>query len=1327
MHHLSVHIPPKALATKTLLVLATCLLLPTVVLAGLNMIGRQSQNEGMQVVPAPGKVVIDGDLKDWDVSGRIWAFADSAIRNRYSVEVAAMWDQKYLYLAAHWKDPTPMYNTVDPEFNPTEGWKSDAWQMRIKSDKNCWITTWFFTPKKVPVMHISDWKNPARDKDGQDVTLLRADEGGVDLGHGVEMAYKTDEDGKGFVQEVKIPWNIIYREPPSIAAGLTFRMGQEFMWGDPTGKTWPVHRYADNMQPGQTSREFFWTATNSWGDMRLVDKGNLTPRQYVDEEGKLRGAVPLRLTVPKAAARFTVAINDAAGKRVRNLGGDLLPEEYADPQAGTAADGSKRVVVPWDGLDDNGRLVPPGEYKVVGLAHEGLGAEYQMCFYNPGTPPWDTRNGSGAWGADHSAPHNVAAAGEWTIVSWGFAEGGHGIIALDAKGKKRWGEKRGATILAADADHVYAFANAWNVKNALCRLSAKDGSYKPFVLDGKPRPFELKFADLFGDAVAADDRGTALAVGDGRLLLGLASGKIAVLDAASAKLIKMFDAPDPSAVAFGGGKLYAISDGKLCAVDIDAGKLATIATPGLGKAGAIAVDGEGNIAVADRGPDSQVKVYSPAGRLVYTCGKKGGRPIRGAFDEQAMMRVSSVAVDARGEIWAVESWEYPRRVSVWNKQGQLVRDYVGNTGYAGTGCYLHDTDPTRAYVGPIELKIDLPTRSWKVASVLWVPDVQRGESFPVGAGSHVMPQRFTSSASGKAREYLYAHDPRDGGGQVVYMDRGGRWQPVAAVCLAGHVSGGFAHNGDVIAPPSGELDGCDSYDGVFWNDTNRDGKVQRNECEILPCAKPKNPKSRPTAPLSLTNGWGGRIGKDLVFYTAGLTRYKPIGFADDGAPLYGSKGMEQMDVAATGDLVPVVEEDRILCLKESLVGIDAATGAIQWTYPNPFPSVHGSHRATMPKPGLLIGPLRIVGVADVGQRVGRVLLLRGNLGQDFYLTTDGLFVGAMFQDGRLPSDPLPATEEQLVGMPMESLSGGGEPFNGWFGKQADGKIRMTNGLARQAGMILEIKGLDSIRRFTGSAVQLSQKDIIKADEDNAARAVAAVQAKNYAIRPAQGKFVVDGKADEWKELPAAPLERSGQPNRGTVKLAYDDQRLFALLDVRDANGWQNEGKDFSRLFKTGAAVDLQLCVDPAATKDAKRAKVGAGDVRVVIAPFEGKPAAVVMKPVDLAAGAALKKEYVSPVGAKVFDRVEVIAGAKVMVNKSAGRYLIEIAIPLEAIGLKPSPGLVLRGDMGFISADAAGQINTARTYWANPNTNLVNDLPLEAWLSPNAWGQWTFE
>ena len=1320
-----------------------------------NMIGRQSQNEGLPVVPAPGKIVVDGKLDDWDFSGRIWVFADKAVRGRYSVEAAGMWDKKHLYLAAKWRDPTPAYSTVDPDFNVNDGWKSDSWQMRIRTDRPVWLTTWYFTPKKMPVLHAAYWKNPNDPRAGQDAVVYRAKPGGTDLGGGVEMAYRVDAGGKGYVQEVKIPWSVLYKKVPPIAPGLVFRLGNEFLWGDPTGKTWPIHRYADNMQPGHTSREFYWTAQRAWGDAKLLAKGNVPVRRYVDEASKLPGTAPIRLKVPKSAARFTVAINDAAGRRVRNLAGDFVPEDclVADEPDG------RTVEVKWDCLDDSGRLVEPGTYRTVGLTHEGLAAEYEMCFYNPGTPPWQTADGSGSWGADHGAPVRVARAGDWMIVSWPFAEGGSGIIGIDAKGQKRWGEKRGAYRLAADDRFVYAVSSSWHSKGRLCRLGAADGSYKPFVLDGKARPFELSLQDLgivkapspeedehkktvaAGDLTAVEAEGdvTALAAGAGKLLVATRSGKLAVLEAASARLERLLAVPGISALAMGAkGRCYGLRAGKVVSIDLATGKAVAAPTPGMGKAAAIAVDNDGNLLVADVGPDSQVKAYSPAGRLVYTCGRKGGRPLRGAFDPQAMMHMSSVAVDAKGTVWVVESWNTPRRVSLWGRDGKLVRDYVGNTGYAGTGCFLHDTDPALGYCGPVELKLDKARGSWRVSRVLWVPDDTQGECFPVPTGSHIMPQRFTSAASGKPREYLYTHDPRDGAGQVVYMASGDAWRPVAAICRVAHIAGQIDRYGWIVEAPAGEFADLNAYDGVFWSDRNKDGRPQRRECTIVKTPKPGNVKGTPRAQrgkdaLSLENGWGGRMDtRGLTIYCDGLTRYRPVGFTDDGAPIYGPKGMDRFGPDERGDLVPVPEENLLLCLSfkgyadrtTGMLGIDTRTGKVLWSYPNLFPGVHGSHRATMPKPGLLIGPLRICGVADVGGKVGRVFVMRGNLGQDFFMTTDGLYVGAMFQDGRLPGESLPDKETSLRGMPMEAFSHGSEAFNGWFGRQSDGKIRMTTGFPRESAMILEVKGLQSIRRFRGPDVVLDRKVILKADAENGARALAAAKPKACTVPRMSAAPKIDGDPREWRDVPALPVDHTHRPAWTTARLAYDADHLYVFFDVVDQSPWRNEGKDYTRLFKTGDAVDIQLATQGG---PAKRRDPAAGDLRIVLAQLNGKPVAVLMRPVEPGAPKDKLVKYHSPVTDKVFDRVELLADARVAVRVHSGRYRVEAAIPLKTLGLAPKAGLAIRGDVGVIASDSQGRINTARTYWSNPNTNLVSDLPHEAWLYPNTWGELTFK
>ena len=1328
----------------TLLAIGIISILP--VLSAENMIGRQSQNEGILVLPTPGKVTVDGDLKDWDLSGRIWVFADSLVRNRYSVEESAMWDKDNLYLALKWKDPSPMFSLIDPAINSDEGWKEDAWQIRMtNADSTLWITMWYYTALKQPVLHFKYWKDKNNLNPGTEVKMLVAKPGSTDLGEGAEMSYKADADGNGYVQEVKIPWKLLYKNVPDMKPGEKLRMGNEFLWGDPTGKTWPVHRYADNMQPGKTSREFFWTARDVWGDATLVAKGNVPVRQYISDGVKVLGTIPVRAIIPKDAAKFTIVIDDQAGNRIRNLAGDCEPSEYI--VKGKEKKGMCTVEVKWDGLDDKGKMVAPGTYKVRGLTQKGISAEYEMCFYNPGTPPWETKDGSGSWGADHAAPNNVAAGGDWTIVTWPFAEGGQGIIGIDSKGQKRWGDRRGVSIVTADANYAYAYVTGWYVGETICRYSIKDGSFQPFVIDGKPRTFDLPLAEILGDPKPGKIKG--MAINGSNLVITLDTNKLIILDAASAVVKKQFDIDAPAQAAFSkDGKLYIMSGGqvtpvegivngnplnittrtggKLNQVNLETGAQTTIATPGLGNGGAIAVDNDGNIAIVDKGADCQVKVYTPAGKLAYTCGKKGGRPIRGDFDEQAMVRMSSVAVDSVGKVWVVENWNYPRRVSVWGKDGTLIRDYIGNTGYAGVASYLHDQKSDMAYTGPIEMKID-HAGNWKVTKVLWVPDESKGESFTIDTAANEIPCRFTNSSSGKPHEYMFVHDTR-ATGSVVFMERNGKWQPVSAITLAGYISGDREYNGAVKVQPTGELAGLNYYDGIIWNDNNKDAKVQRNECTVILSSQPGTDKRGGQPGLAVGSGWGGRMGDDLSIYTDGLVRYKPVSFTDDGAPVYSLDGRIPLGNKDWGDITPVPGEDKLIVLSMNgyagptkLTGVNTVTGKVEWYYPNPYPGVHGSHNATMPKPGLLIGPLKTMGVAKISETIGNVFVMRGNLGQDFFLTTDGLFVGSLFQDGRLPGESLPDKESLLKGAPMDAYSEGGEPFNGWFGKQDDGKVRLTTGMARQGAMILQIKGLDTIQRFDANTVTIDVKSLQQAEAYNIARPTIASVPKSYEMVRIDKIPVLDANPLEWAAIKAIPIERQGQPDKGSVKLTYDDSNLYALFEVSDSTPWLNAGKDFGRLFKSGDAVDLQLSNVPGSKPHADPQR---GDMRIVISQLQGKAVAVLMMPVDPTASKEMGKNYTTG-WTKHFDRVELLTDAKVAVKVEAKRYFVEVSIPLAKIGMTLKSGTTFRGDVGFISSDAMGIIDTGRTYWGNQATNLVNDEPLEAWLYPNSWGEIT--
>jgi len=1266
-----------------------------------NMVGNQSQNEGILVLPTPGEIVIDGKLDDWDLSGRIWVFSDKGVRDRYSVKISAMWDQDNLYLAARWQDPTPMNSKVDPDFNPENGWRSDSWQMRFLTDHKSHLTTWYFTEKKLPVMHVS------HDRKGEGGDLLQGRDGKT-MGRGIELAYKR-VDANSFVQEIKLPWRELYKEAPEITSGLVFRLGNELLWGDVTGgKNMPSHRYADNMQAGMTSREFFWTNDKAWGNATLMAKGDVETRSYFSQGSQPQGVIGVRAEIPAEATTFTLVINDSTGQRIRNLVADSDPIDY---EVGLSAQ-TRTVDVKWDGLDDEGNLVSPGTYTVQGLGHQGIDAMYEISYYNPGTPVWNTADGSGGWGGDHADPLRVATAGDGIILSWAHAEGGSGLIGLDAQGRKVWGDRRGAKWLAADATYVYAI-NEDHLKKQLTlnRFEVKKGAYAPFVLEGKARPFDLYLMDILGqeDEIAEV---TAITRHLDTLVISLADGRVVVLDGATAVPRKTFEVPGIIALASEGKALYGATETSVFMLDPLTGKATSTAISGLGQITSIATDPAGYIFVADMGADKQIKVFDVDGELVSTCGVKGGRPIRGVYDKQAMLRVRSIAVDQAGQVWAVENWANPRRVSVWNAEtGKLVKDYVGNTGYSARSSWLSD-DPDVAFIGPVKMQLDKEQKTYEVSEILWVPNRDRNEGFSLWGDMHwySCPTFFDVEVDGRKTRLLYSNGVY-GRYHTVYAPRNDCWQPVATLTSVKQLK---------IEIPNLDLSGHEDQEGVFWNDLNEDAAVQLEECVFVPEGLP------------LWGFWGSTPGSDGSIFLnnrrMGSFRFRPVRFADDGAPVYGPEGLEKLAGKLEADIVPLLNDGLVL----NLGGHPSKGGWLQanspdgrqtfWRYPNPYPGVHGSHNAPMPQPGLLVGPLNILGTAKVNDEVGKVLMIRGNLGSDYLFTVeDGLFIGSIFGDLRLPMPVLPEKESDLFGQSVKQYTNGGEPFNGWFGAQNDGKVRMLNGMAGQAAMIYEMTGLDTIERIQAASLEIDTAMLVQAEADNQARTANTTAPVAYELTQMTASPTLDGKGNAWKERPALTMETQGNPSTGVAKLAYSATHLYATFTVKDSSPWMNTGKEWDKLFKTGDAVDIQLRMKPE-TGEKMNPMVTEDDLRIVIAPFEGKPVAVLMRPMDTSAPDDLKKAYNSPVTTKVFDRVEILQDAQIHVSVKKNAYVVEVGVPLQALGLSLSPGTILRGDLGIIVSNQTGTSNIARVYWSNKHSNLVNDLPSEAWFNPGSWG-----
>ena len=92
------------------------------------------------------------------------------------------------------------------------------------------------------------------------------------------------------------------------------------------------------------------------------------------------------------------------------------------------------------------------------------------------------------------------------------------------------------------------------------------------------------------------------------------------------------------------------------------------------------------------------------------------------------------------------------------------------------------------------------------------------------------------------------------------------------------------------------------------------------------------------------------------------------------------------------------------------------------------------------------------------------------------------------------------------------------------------------------------------------------------------------------------------------------------------------------------------------------------------------------------------------------------------------DYVDVLAGREIEVKVSAGNgYVVEAAMPLAALGLKPADGLTLRGDFGATHGDPDGQRTRLRTYWNNQHTGIVDDAVFELQMEPKNWGEITFK
>ena len=212
---------------------------------------KPSEISSLDVVAAPGRLAIDGDLSDWDLSGRFEARCPGSFAESYFVEGSLMYDRQCLYIAARIGDPMPMRNLIDPGTDPWSAWMGGSLQLRLSTDRDFgWplkvmrpsyrhgpdkpipqdtshsivhLTLWYFQPREQPCLELRYGMNLDR---------------GVVNPPGWQGAFRKAPDGKSYTLECAIPWTLLGAGADPPRTGDELGLCWTVNWSDASGKRW---------------------------------------------------------------------------------------------------------------------------------------------------------------------------------------------------------------------------------------------------------------------------------------------------------------------------------------------------------------------------------------------------------------------------------------------------------------------------------------------------------------------------------------------------------------------------------------------------------------------------------------------------------------------------------------------------------------------------------------------------------------------------------------------------------------------------------------------------------------------------------------------------------------------------------------------------------------------------------------------------------------------------------------------------------------------------------------------------------------------------------
>lgn len=1036
---------------------------------------------------------------------------------------------------------------------------------------------------------------------------------------------------------------------------------------------------------------------------------NLGNKDIPVVRSEIKSLLPIKIEYELPEDSYvTMVVNDKNGKRVKNLVANVKREK------------GKQIEY-WDGTDENGKIITPGEYTISGIYRRELGLKYLFSVYWSGKTPWLLPDRTGGWLSDHCAPRSITIVKDKIFIGALDAESGHGLMALDMNGNKLWGTQSlnlaGATYLTTDGNKVYVGSKggALGYQNLSMVITELDPDTYNFN-----RLIQLK-----------EDPGlSGIAVLDNELYLSYEKSNCIVAYDIE-KLRKNPNDPDKAIInkiaIDQPGKIFICKDKKLFILrgkdkkdvivkDLISQSEKTIIKDNLEDPVSIFVDENSEeIYISDWGESHQIKVFDFSGNLIRVIGKKGERKA-GKYDPLKISRPKEVAIDKYGRLWVCEEDLQPKRISVWDaKTGKFIKEYIGGPEYGGGPMWLDPKHETKAYYKGMEFKLDWEKGTYKLERIYYrFGDKEHGHIFPY------YPDRPLYYKNRKFMVYDFGIHT----GYILICEDNGEY--VKPICVFGSGSWVVHRKHAPKAKQFVEIlrmagENKDIKDiGKFnfsWSDKNGDGLIQYEEVMFYNAPIYNNQ----TCLLSMY--WGSLMNEEdlSIAMTGGgkLWYIKPSLWTESNAPFYDlSKAKLMGEVSGQSGIV--LKNGRVIISGIPRISGLNKDGEIEWTYPTyPFGrAAPGPQKAPTPSPkeeDKILGPLRVIGKGEL-ENIGEFFAINGNNGQIYLISEDGLFFAKLFNDRR-GAPTWGIFDLPVRGMDVSRITLGEECFGPTLNQIGD-EFYIICGHHHTS--IVKVEGLESIKKFS-LKIRVTPDDIRNCEqylvEKSRQEKEKSGEINILSIPLRKNEFKIDGELNDWKDIKEVEIKE-----KGSFSFSWDKEYFYFAANIKDNSPLLNFSDDPKVIFKGGDCIDFQFGL--LRSPENNPPKVIQGDTRVLIGFVKNSPLMVIYKYIVPGTNENLKEVFSSPVKSVVVDKINVINNPEVIFKKVSGGYIVEGKIRWNYLfdGFIPDIDKRIPFDFGIIFSTQSGESVSERVYWSNKFVETVSDLPSEVEIQPSLWG-----